>query len=347
MEHQSRLIEQIDYPNGDSYRGEVDGEGLPHGVGTMTYAQHPASISMMGQLLACKRYHGSWSHGLRSGRGEMAFYADGRGTANYRGEWHEDLPEGEGAFTAQDKSTTKSYRGGWLRGLRHGQGEYTMHWRSGIIPDEHYIGSWLKDNYSGRGVLTHKGEGVTRFEGEFLSGLKEGEGELLTASGDHLCCTWHAGRMQGPGRYTLADGRSFRAVWVDNQIDLNRLTLEGGSGAPLLCFELYEQGLDYNRTLIGLVEAQQGEICLADLSTLRRDRGFRDERVLLCVERIEEGRLHYLLPGEFTQSGAPLRSSIAVGEAVEHCYHSETSATIYGEEHDYTIHCGLKIYCRP
>ncbi len=71
----------IRYPDGSTYRGEVDAglsatEGSwinPHGKGTMTYADG-------------SKYEGSWRHGKKHGKGTMT-YADG---TKHEGEWFHD-----------------------------------------------------------------------------------------------------------------------------------------------------------------------------------------------------------------------------------------------------------------
>lgn len=76
------------------YKGDVDGDGKPHGTGLAIYERN-------------SYYFGEWKHGQRSGRGTwFRFYIGQKNKANamgvyqahsYSGEWANDLPNGEGA----------------------------------------------------------------------------------------------------------------------------------------------------------------------------------------------------------------------------------------------------------
>lgn len=76
------------------YLGDVDGQGLPDGIGLAIYEKNTY-------------YYGSWSHGVRSGDGRWyRFYIDAIGQPitkkkyqahSYSGQWANDLPNGEGA----------------------------------------------------------------------------------------------------------------------------------------------------------------------------------------------------------------------------------------------------------
>ena len=52
-------MKTIQYKNGNSYKGDVDAEGLPHGYGCMDYKLNGC----------CGKYKGQWEHGKRSGTG--------------------------------------------------------------------------------------------------------------------------------------------------------------------------------------------------------------------------------------------------------------------------------------
>lgn len=76
------------------YKGDVDGEGRPHGTGLAIYEKN-------------SYYFGQWSHGERSGQGTWyRYYINQRNKANamgiymshsYAGAWENNLPNGQGA----------------------------------------------------------------------------------------------------------------------------------------------------------------------------------------------------------------------------------------------------------
>ena len=76
------------------YKGDVDGEGKPHGTGLAIYEKN-------------SYYFGEWSHGARNGKGTwFRFYINQKNKTNamgiymshsYSGEWADNLPDGQGA----------------------------------------------------------------------------------------------------------------------------------------------------------------------------------------------------------------------------------------------------------
>lgn len=76
------------------YKGDVDGEGKPHGTGLAIYEKN-------------SYYFGEWSHGVKNGKGTwFRFYINQKNKNNamgvymshsYSGDWADNLPNGEGA----------------------------------------------------------------------------------------------------------------------------------------------------------------------------------------------------------------------------------------------------------
>eukprot|EP01012_Entosiphon_sulcatum_P022082 TRINITY_DN2699_c0_g1_i1.p1 TRINITY_DN2699_c0_g1~~TRINITY_DN2699_c0_g1_i1.p1 ORF type:complete len:197 (+),score=16.21 TRINITY_DN2699_c0_g1_i1:171-761(+) len=117
--------------------------------------------------------------GLRHGKGTMR-YANG---TVYDGEWKEDKWEGQGKYIG----TEYSYEGEFSDNSFHGFGR--MFWfRS-------------RDSY----------------EGEFLTGERNGTGTYKWASGASYTGLWENGRKHGKGVYTYPDGTvydgSFDSGW--------------------------------------------------------------------------------------------------------------------------------------
>lgn len=108
------------------YRGDVDANGMPHGVGLAIYEENTY-------------YYGSWSHGVRSGDGRWyRFYIDeiGKPTTqkiyqahSYAGQWSNDLPNGQGAehydvdyvHLGHDERVIQNVVGNFTNGLYDGE----------------------------------------------------------------------------------------------------------------------------------------------------------------------------------------------------------------------------------
>ena len=73
------------YQNGDTYQGEWH-EGVPHGLGCMTYAED-------GTI-----FDGQWKNGKQEGHGTKS-YLDG---IEYTGDFKDDMMHGQGRFTMSD-----------------------------------------------------------------------------------------------------------------------------------------------------------------------------------------------------------------------------------------------------
>lgn len=118
--YHEHLIEQIPepvdskektYDNGDVYHGDFDGDGLPHGTGTMTYKKQSGRYpyKLMGDGLGFVEYYGQWHHNQRQGHGTYTF----KNGDTYEGEWVSGLREGCGKYT---KANGDSYTGVWKAG---------------------------------------------------------------------------------------------------------------------------------------------------------------------------------------------------------------------------------------
>ena len=332
-------VVEFDLPEGEHYRGEVDDEGRPHGIGTMRYPKRPYRSWMEFQV-SDRKYHGEWSHGVRSGSGRMKYYRNGLGSAEYQGQWHDDLPEGVGTFTAFGDTTDEKYQGEWLRGLRHGTGTHHTHWDKGTFPNETYTGQRQEDKRCGRGICTYDGEEKHTYEGEWQNNRYHGHGVITLGNGDRIECEWENGNKEGVGTYTFANGKQFRAVWRNNLIDLSSIQREGKNEKPLLAITLHAKGFDYNRTAYGLIEAAEGVFTLADCAILRRDRGFKEKEPLLKISHIGDQEITYLALGEYP-------GRIRPGERQEHGFKQEDTVRIYDEEYDYTVEHTITIdWCR-
>lgn len=224
---------RYEWPDGSVYQGGLL-SGKPNGTGVMLASDGG-------------RYSGMWEQGRRHGHGELtgpdgdhyvgSFVNDvreGVGTQRsqdgfYRGEWANDLPNGEGRFNANDGSI---YEGQWLDGERAGRGSYTD------ARGNRYEGEWLADVPHGFGVLTERdgteydgrwtagrrdGYGVSRntldlaYEGTWNAGNYHGFGILARPDGSRYEGEWHHGKRQGQGRETDPEGSFHDGSWENNQ----------------------------------------------------------------------------------------------------------------------------------
>ena len=72
----------------------------------------------------------------------------------------------------------------------------------------------------GAGTLHLEDGGVIHSDPEYLYELvADGEGTLISSTGDELQCTWVGGRANGPGIMKYADGISLECVYLDGKLD--------------------------------------------------------------------------------------------------------------------------------
>jgi hypothetical protein len=118
------------FPNGSSYRGQIDAEQQPHGEGVHLH------------LDGSELYRGNWAGGQRHGRGVLTDKGH-----RYEGEWMNDNQHGQGRYQWKDGSV---YAGNWVAGLKEGVGQYT--WPNG----DTFEGHWKQDMRDNFGVERSK-----------------------------------------------------------------------------------------------------------------------------------------------------------------------------------------------
>lgn len=331
---------QFTSPNGDRYVGSVDENGLPHGTGTMIYAERPY-VSWMESQVAFRSYKGEWQHGKRSGMGRMEYQANGNGSTEYRGQWCDDLPHGQGVFEHHGNVTSTRYEGEWRAGVRHGQGTYSNHWDKGTFAAEEYVGSWENDQRCGWGTSTRRtARGPVQYIGEWRGDLRHGTGTLLYANGDRYEGAWEKDEKQGEGTCSLVRGQRFSAQWNNNHPDMATLRMEEGSDLPVLRLSLLASGFDYTREAVCLLFAEPGDYALQDTFEYNPPIGkscYPEEDPLLSIKRVGPGEVELVVSGTFTQSGSPALVRIQSGETLEYQYRIQCTDTIYDEDYDYEI----------
>ena len=224
---------------GLGYDGEFH-RGLRHGKGRLS--------RLDGQLV----YEGEWANGKREGKGREIMkgdivyegsFSDDRcegfgkqlqdGVVLYEGEFANGLREGRGRVFNKDGSVARegTFKGGQLNG------ECTIYYDS---PQAYYVGSVVNDQPNGKGLeVTPSG---AMYEGEFLNGLRHGQGRLhneqkaLVYSGEWMFGLKHGqGVFQddgglyegeffrdvkcGSGKYTLFSGEQYVGEFVEDRFN--------------------------------------------------------------------------------------------------------------------------------
>ncbi len=193
-------IEVSDYPYGEGVFSGKLLDNLPHGTGTLEYADGDRYEGEFFQgveegegILIYEdggKYNGSFKAGLRHGSGKMV-YSDG---AEFEGEWFEDSRV-KGKVTWPDGGY---YEGEFSDGKRSGQG--TMYFSNGNT----YSGEWEDNQPHGWGTYTWP-DG-RKFVGILNQGMIS-EGTGTDAEGNKYVGSFKDGQMHGEGTYTYADGR--------------------------------------------------------------------------------------------------------------------------------------------
>ena len=126
-----------------------------------------------------------------------------------------------------------TYSGDFVDGIREGSGKY-LYTASGSS----YTGQWKENRKEGLGrasyvKLVEDEEGnisrvTASYHGDFLDGLKSGEGSYLYSNGDRYSGSWVKGLKEGWGVYLSPTGR-LEGTWKAGNIEQGNWILENGS----------------------------------------------------------------------------------------------------------------------
>lgn len=164
------------------------------------------------------RYIGEFKDNLMSGYGE---YYLGNGD-KYQGDFKENLFHGEGVYLWKNGDV---YEGNFINDDRTGFG--TMKWNDGTK----YIGEWKMNKIYGKGTKYYtESSDFKNYTGDFIRGIKNGNGDVIFANGDTYSGEWKDGVRYGIGTYTWTDGAKYVGEWKDNNRDgQGTYTYAGGS----------------------------------------------------------------------------------------------------------------------
>ncbi|OQR91568.1 radial spoke head 10 family protein [Achlya hypogyna] len=228
---------RIVWPDGTVYEGDFDYDEL---CGHGKYLWPDGSS-----------YDGGVSHGLRHGRGHFV-----QGGVSYDGDWQRGQEHGAG-IKVYDAAEGVAYDGDWKLGLRDGQGTmryakklvYKGSWRDDVKAGrgvmqwldrgESYDGDWLDDRPHGVGTHVWRGgkgrDRVSRYEGEFARGLRDGYGVFYYSNGARYEGHWERNVKHGLGLFFFEDGTIYEGEFDnDRMVDLNDNKPKAGDLAPTL-----------------------------------------------------------------------------------------------------------------
>lgn len=310
------------FNKGDVYTGEVDEKGLPHGRGQMDYKLNGYYAT----------YEGEWEHGERSGRGHYHKFSSGGGARHsyeYEGEWLHDMENGEGVSTKSDEvgihlsTVSEVYTGTFKDGKRHGHG---------IVE---------RDSFDGRFA-----SGKDRFEGEFEEGRTVGHGVWVYADGDRFEGEFDAYFMkQGHGVYTFADGLSFEGEWKNGDFVFD--SFQASAQVPVLLVREHHEGFDYNKSACFLIPVRKEGLALySEAAVIYKDTVFDIKGKGINILAVSTDSVTVEIAAAFMSDGKPVQTTIRRGETVRYEDGHSATATIYGDDYDYTVADSIEITIR-
>ena len=324
-EHQYEYVgepsdpEEITFDNGDVYKGDVNAEGQPHGIGHMDYKLNGYN----------GEYDGEWQNGKRCGRGH--YHQSSKGVRkyinDYKGEWLDDKEHGFGiSYSSKEEglhlsTVSTTYKGGFREGKRHGHG---------ILIEDNFDGSFRN--------------GKNYYEGEFENNLLKGHAVCEYANGDVFEGEFDHGK-NGHGVYTFANGLKFEGDWHDDRLDLDSIKNDPSLNTPMLLITEHHSGFDYNYTGTFMLIAQKGTICYEDAALISKDTSFNMKRTFNIVE-VTADSVTFEVGNDFAPDYKAFNDTIRRGETRKYENSHDAVATIYDDDYDYTIESSLEVTCR-
>ncbi|KAL8439682.1 hypothetical protein Efla_004802 [Eimeria flavescens] len=220
----------------------LDGEGTLRSPDGVSYEGHFVGSKCEGEGVWTapdgSRYEGQWKGGRVHGKGFL-IHPDG---STYRGEFNQDVKEGkaketwsdgtvfEGVFKEGEKCghgkitfpDGATYEGEFKNDLFDGKrstlqrvcmrlslGEGTYVWAN----KRRYTGKWKGGLMEGTGVYKWPAGQFDRYEGEFASGRKEGQGKLFARDGRVYVGKFHNNLMDGAIAELMPSGRRRIGIW--------------------------------------------------------------------------------------------------------------------------------------
>lgn len=315
----------------DCYEGDVNAEGQPHGFGHMDY-------DMNGYYA---EYEGQWENGKRSGRGHYHKSNKGGGARHsydYKGDWLDDKEHGQGTATKSDEvglhrsTISETYTGGFSEGRRTGHG---------VIEKDNYDGSFR--------------DGKNRFEGFFVDGSAIGLGVWEYANGDRFegLFAFHgnpsiyapATVRNGHGIYTFANRLKFEGEWKNDSFVTESYQPDPSLKTPTLLVTESHEGFDYSYSGTFLLVPEVGTMHYDEAATIYNS-CFNTKANELNIVEVTTDSVTYEVRGIFVSDCKSFNETIHRGETKEHTDVRNCTATIEGDDYDYTVEDSLKVICK-
>ena len=316
-EHQCELMNdpvEVSFDNGNSYRGDVNAEGQPHGSGHMDYNLNGYHAS----------YDGQWQNGKRCGKGH--YYQCSKGphpySYDYNGKWVDDKEHGKGTAVESREmglhcaKVTETYTGGFREGKRHGHG---------VVVSDNFDGSFAN--------------GQNRFESDFEDGRAVGQAVWDYANGDHFECEV---TKNGHGVYTFKSGLRFEGEWKDGQLQTDSIQTDPLFEDPLLVVKEHNQDFGYDSTGTFLLPVTEtGYMHYADGMTLSKDSDFNMSGIDILT--IAKDSVTLKVKAKFIADDKAQEVTIHRGETLQFKDSRKDTATIYDDDYHYTIEHSLEV----
>ena len=150
-------------------------------------------------------YKGMWNiNGEKEGFGTLI---DKEGN-KYTGGWKEDKCHGYGRLLSKNGDY---YEGEWANGVIEGYGTFYSKQENYI-----YIGYFENFKFNGKGKIIYD---KSTYEGNFVSGYKEGKGQLIFEDGSFYIGNFHKNNYNGNGIFKWNDGKAYSGEWKNNVIE--------------------------------------------------------------------------------------------------------------------------------
>lgn len=232
-------VTELKLPNGDTYSGDVNEAGEPHGSGI---SLDPDGSKYEGGFVDGKMhgigtytsrdggtYNGEFKDGNANGTG-FGVVPNGKEYEKYSCEFKDGKMHGMGTYTSLDGIIYKGefkdgkkngigtyffpngskYTGGIKDGKRTGTGTYIF--PSGAV----YEGDFIDDKRTGIGTYTFP-DRKKIYRGEFKDGEMDGRGTYIFPGGAEYTGQISGGKMDGIGTYLFSNGLKYEGKFRDNK----------------------------------------------------------------------------------------------------------------------------------
>ena len=210
--NKSIKLENIQYNNGDTYKGTINQNNKKEGYGTYSnknnyiykgiwkndkIGDYGIFIDPEGNYFKGTLINGEVAHG------EMLL----KNKWKYVGDFKNNLPHNKGIlFHFEDKYI---YEGDFIDGIKEGKG--IIKYSNGTL----YEGGFKDDKYDGQGKIIINNGGT--YEGEFKNNIINGKGKYMYSDGKIYEGDFQNGLKHGYGKISWNENKYFEGYWINNK----------------------------------------------------------------------------------------------------------------------------------